>query len=127
MKCFSHLGAQQRLYACHTSAADNSTLRAACDKKHAARWRSCGAPFSVSVKCLYPQHGTRLVMFNAGAGVYGPGNAPVNVGRSDSDYIEIGTISRPHGLDGEMVVTIDTSFPEERFGIPGKRCVSAAS
>jgi hypothetical protein len=55
----------------------------------------------------------------------------VEDGWHPDDFVEVGTLCRPHGVYGEMVVRIDTSFPKERFGTTGlryallKRVVSA--
>lgn len=48
----------------------------------------------------------------------------VEPGWKDADFIEVGTLGRPHGVRGEVVVSIDTSFPEERFASPGVRYFS---
>lgn len=45
----------------------------------------------------------------------------VESGWKDDDFIEVGTLGRPHGVRGEVVVSVDTSFPEERFANPGVR------
>lgn len=45
----------------------------------------------------------------------------VDAGWKDEDFVEVGTLGRPHGIQGEVVVSIDTSFPEERFSNPGVR------
>lgn len=49
----------------------------------------------------------------------------VEPGWKDEDFIEVGTLGRPHGIRGEVVVSIDTSFPEERFANPGVRYASS--
>lgn len=48
----------------------------------------------------------------------------VEAGWKDEDFIEVGTLGRPHGVRGEVVVSVDTSFPEQRFASPGVRFVS---
>jgi hypothetical protein len=53
--------------------------------------------------------------------------SPVDTGWKDDDFLEVGTLGRPHGVSGEVVVQVDTSFPEERFANPGIRYVIPAS
>lgn len=40
---------------------------------------------------------------------------------SDDDWIEVGYITQPHGVYGEMKVQPLTDEPEERLGMPGPR------
>lgn len=37
------------------------------------------------------------------------------------DFVEVGMISRPHGVRGEVKVQLITDEPKKRLGTPGKR------
>lgn len=45
----------------------------------------------------------------------------VEVGETESQFVEIGYISSVHGLQGEVRVKPNTDFPELRFSEPGRR------
>ncbi|XP_024962424.1 uncharacterized protein LOC112502675 isoform X2 [Cynara cardunculus var. scolymus] len=45
----------------------------------------------------------------------------VEVGETESQFVEIGYISSVHGLQGEVRVKTNTDFPELRFSEPGRR------
>lgn len=38
-------------------------------------------------------------------------------------FLEIGTITGPHGVKGEMKLTVSTDFAEQRLSMPGTRYV----
>lgn len=39
------------------------------------------------------------------------------MGEAWDDYVQVGLITRPHGLRGEVLVRPDTDFPDERFAV----------
>jgi hypothetical protein len=45
---------------------------------------------------------------------------------SQDDFVEVGLISRPHGVRGEVKVQLITDEPKKRLGTAGKRCAAAA-
>ena len=40
--------------------------------------------------------------------------------------LQVGRLGHAHGVAGEVVVNIETSSPEERFGRPGNLCGSCS-
>jgi 16S rRNA processing protein RimM len=52
------------------------------------------------------------------------GTATANDTYVPDEYVLVGTIERPHGLHGEVVVNPLTDFPEERF-VPGAALLAA--
>jgi ribosomal 30S subunit maturation factor RimM len=39
------------------------------------------------------------------------------------DFVEVGVISRAHGIKGEVKVQLITDEPKKRLGTAGRRCV----
>jgi 16S rRNA processing protein RimM len=39
------------------------------------------------------------------------------MGEAWDDYVQVGLITRPHGLRGEVLIRPDTDFPDERFAV----------
>lgn len=47
--------------------------------------------------------------------------AATGFGWLQDDFVEVGLISRPHGVRGEVKVQLITDEPERRLGTAGKR------
>jgi hypothetical protein len=122
--------------AAHTLASTRPSLSidnhrcCACPLSPPLQPRYCTAACSLQVKVCTPVccRGRRAVVSLAAASAAPTvsGQIGETVGQEwlQEDYVQVGTLGKVHGIRGEVVVTVETSFEEERFGRPGVLCVT---